>query len=94
MSGGRRLRSVVPGRLLIVAASALTMLTAACGSRAPARHAALAAARASPPIKHRHPMAAAADITLAFAGDVHFAGRVARLLSDPATTFGSITSVL
>jgi poly-gamma-glutamate synthesis protein (capsule biosynthesis protein) len=39
-------------------------------------------------------MAAAADITLAFAGDVHFAGRVARLLSDPATTFGSITSVL
>ena len=39
-------------------------------------------------------MVAAGDITLAFAGDVHFAGRVARLLKDPATTFGPITSVL
>jgi poly-gamma-glutamate synthesis protein (capsule biosynthesis protein) len=39
-------------------------------------------------------VAASADVTLAFAGDVHFAGRVARLLSNPATAFGPITSVL
>jgi len=43
---------------------------------------------------HRHPVAASGDITLAFAGDVHFAGRFARLLEDPATTFGPVTSVL
>ena len=34
------------------------------------------------------------DITLAFAGDVHFTGRTAKLLSDPATAFGPISSVL
>ncbi|SCF04443.1 poly-gamma-glutamate synthesis protein (capsule biosynthesis protein) [Micromonospora coriariae] len=35
-----------------------------------------------------------AEITLAFAGDVHFAGRTADLLGDPATAFGSISSTL
>lgn len=95
MSGGRRLRSVVTQRLLVVTASALMVLTAACSASAPARHASEAAAdRAGPVVKHRHPVAASGDITLAFAGDVHFAGRVARLLKDPATTFGPITSVL
>jgi poly-gamma-glutamate synthesis protein (capsule biosynthesis protein) len=39
-------------------------------------------------------VAASRDVTLAFAGDVNFAGRVARLLKDPATTFGPITSAL
>lgn len=33
-------------------------------------------------------------MTLAFAGDVNFAGRTARLLSDPATAFGPIASLL
>src|ERR1700734_930330 len=33
-------------------------------------------------------------VTLAFAGDVHFTGRTARLLKDPATAFGPISSVL
>jgi poly-gamma-glutamate synthesis protein (capsule biosynthesis protein) len=33
-------------------------------------------------------------VTLAFAGDVNFAGRTARLLSDPATAFGPIAAVL
>jgi poly-gamma-glutamate synthesis protein (capsule biosynthesis protein) len=33
-------------------------------------------------------------LTLAFAGDVNFAGRTAKLLRDPATAFGPITSVL
>lgn len=95
MSGGRRLRPVVTQRLLIVMASALMVLTAACSASAPARHAAEAAAdRASPVVMHRHRVAASGEITLAFAGDVHFAGRVARLLKNPATTFGPITSVL
>ena len=95
MSGGRRLRSVVTQRLLIVAASALMVLGAGCSASAPARHVAEAAAdRASPVVMHRHLVAASGDIVLSFAGDVHFAGRVARLLEDLTTTFGPITSVL
>ncbi len=95
MPGGRRLRPVVAQRLLIVTVSALMVLTAACSATAPARRAAETAAdRVSPVVKHRHLVAASGDITLAFAGDVHFAGRVARLLKDPATTFGPVTSVL
>ncbi|RZU75332.1 poly-gamma-glutamate synthesis protein (capsule biosynthesis protein) [Micromonospora kangleipakensis] len=35
-----------------------------------------------------------AEITLAFAGDVHFAGRTAGLLGNPATAFGPISSTL
>jgi poly-gamma-glutamate capsule biosynthesis protein CapA/YwtB (metallophosphatase superfamily) len=35
-----------------------------------------------------------AEITLAFAGDVHFAGRTARLLDDPDTAFGEIATTL
>jgi poly-gamma-glutamate capsule biosynthesis protein CapA/YwtB (metallophosphatase superfamily) len=36
----------------------------------------------------------AAEITLAFGGDVHFEGRVAARLADPASTFGPIAGVL
>jgi hypothetical protein len=86
---------VVTQRLLTVMASGLIVLSAACSARAPAPKVVHAAAnRGSPVAKHRHPVAASGDITLAFAGDVHFAGRVARLLKDPATTFGPIASVL
>ena len=95
MCSGRRLRPVATRRLLIVTASALMVLTAACSAGAPGRHAAEAAAdRPSPVVKRGHQLAASGDITLAFAGDVHFAGRVSRLLRDPAITFGPITSVL
>ena len=38
--------------------------------------------------------AAGPDITLAFAGDVHFTGRTAALLKHPARAFGPISSVL
>jgi poly-gamma-glutamate synthesis protein (capsule biosynthesis protein) len=34
------------------------------------------------------------DITLAFAGDVHFTERTAKLLADPGTAFGPIASTL
>jgi poly-gamma-glutamate synthesis protein (capsule biosynthesis protein) len=37
---------------------------------------------------------ASGPLTLAFAGDVHFTGRTAPLLGNPATAFGPITSVL
>jgi poly-gamma-glutamate synthesis protein (capsule biosynthesis protein) len=85
---------VVTRRLLIVTASALIVLTAACSGSTPGHHAAEGPAdRASPVVKHRH-LVTSADITLAFAGDVHFAGRVARLLRDPATAFGHIAAVL
>jgi Bacterial capsule synthesis protein PGA_cap len=40
------------------------------------------------------PSATGSGISLIFAGDVHFAGRTARLLKDPATAFGRISSVL
>jgi poly-gamma-glutamate synthesis protein (capsule biosynthesis protein) len=71
------------------------LLIVACSTSAPARHAAEAAAvRTSPVVKHIHLQRTSGDITLAFAGDVHFAGRVARLLKDPATAFGPIVSVL
>lgn len=34
------------------------------------------------------------EITLAFGGDVHFTGRTARLLSEPATAFGRVIPLL
>ena len=37
---------------------------------------------------------AAGSVTLAFAGDVHFTGRTAPLLNDPATAFGPVAAVL
>jgi hypothetical protein len=37
---------------------------------------------------------AAGSITLAFAGDVNFAGPTARLLAGPATAFGPVAAVL
>src|SRR5260370_42295606 len=37
---------------------------------------------------------AGSGITLAFAGDVHFTGRTARLLQHPATAFRPTTSLL
>jgi poly-gamma-glutamate synthesis protein (capsule biosynthesis protein) len=41
-----------------------------------------------------HAKVTSGNITLAFAGDVHFAGRTARLLRDPASAFGPIAAVL
>jgi poly-gamma-glutamate capsule biosynthesis protein CapA/YwtB (metallophosphatase superfamily) len=81
-------------RLSVVVASAVLVLAAGCSSGASTRHRAKPpAARISQVVRHRHKPAPRA-ITLALAGDVHFAGRVARLLKDPATAFGPITSVL
>jgi len=90
----RRLFIALPGLLALLAAAACTTAPATTG--VPARtsasqrppHLAASATRqasASP---------ATGSVTLAFAGDVHFTGRTARLLSDPATAFGPIAAVL
>ena len=52
-------------------------------------------ASAHPASASRSPGAGtSSSITLAFAGDVHFTGRTARLLSYPATAFGPIAPLL
>jgi poly-gamma-glutamate synthesis protein (capsule biosynthesis protein) len=79
------------GGLSLLAAAAL----AACGPVAPAPRAARGAPHPSSAATHRVSAGTAPTaITLAFAGDVHFTGRTAALLKDPATAFGPISSVL
>jgi len=87
----RRLVAVVSGVLAVVAAAACTAApppprAAATGRAAPGQ--ARLAGRQGRAVR------AAGSITLAFAGDVNFAGRTARLLADPATAFGPIAAVL
>ena len=87
----RRLLAVVPSVLGLLLGTACTTApsapTAARTSRPPAHQAGLARTPS-------HARPAAGSITLAFAGDVNFAGRTARLLRDPATAFGPIAAVL
>ncbi len=74
---------------------AAASLTAACSTTAPARHLASADPVSRLVLEQQgHATATSGEVTLAFAGDVHFAGRVARLLKDPARAFGPITYVL
>ncbi|HZD97713.1 MAG TPA: CapA family protein [Micromonosporaceae bacterium] len=87
---------------------AATSLVAACqiGAGSPDAHASFASGRpggsgagstaASPTGSSSGPNApTATDITLEFAGDVHFVARTAKLLNDPTTAFGpSITPLL
>jgi poly-gamma-glutamate capsule biosynthesis protein CapA/YwtB (metallophosphatase superfamily) len=84
---------------LIVPTACVLALLACSGS--PAQTAASSTGQATGrasmhAVGHPSPAASAPrpDITLAFAGDVHFTGRTAELLADPATAFGPITSVL
>ena len=87
-------------RLLAAASGCLALFTgAACTTALSAPRAAATASRTAPDRaslagRHRPAGNAAGSITLAFAGDVNFAGRTARLLGDPATAFGPITGVL
>jgi poly-gamma-glutamate capsule biosynthesis protein CapA/YwtB (metallophosphatase superfamily) len=91
---------VVIRRLLAVASSCLGLLTGAACTAAPSvPRTAATTSRAVPDQvglagRHGHAGNAAGSIMLAFAGDVNFAGRTARLLGDPATAFGPITAVL
>ncbi len=73
----------------------LVLALAGCAAAAPATHPGPTSARASSsPSPAASPSAASPDITLAFAGDVNFAKRTARLLRHPAAAFGPISSVL
>jgi poly-gamma-glutamate synthesis protein (capsule biosynthesis protein) len=97
---------VVINRVLAVTCCGLALLTgAACTTAAPSTPTTTPAttatgSRATPhqvslAERHRHTRnAASSSITLAFAGDVNFAGRTRLLLSDPATAFGPITAIL
>src|SRR5580693_9186989 len=95
---------VVTWRSLAVMTGLLALPAAACsGVHAPAaapaaertsaRSGASGAAGSPRPAASPGP-ARPGPVTLAFAGDVHFTGRTARLLKDPATAFGPISSVL
>ena len=88
----RRLLIVLPSLLALLAAAACTTVPAATG--VPARTIQPASHPATPSSQQAHAGVAACSVTLAFAGDVHFTGRTARLLSDPATAFGPIAAVL
>jgi poly-gamma-glutamate synthesis protein (capsule biosynthesis protein) len=87
-------------RLLVVASCGLAVLIAAACTTAPsAPLASPSATRAAPhhgslARSNRPAGSASPDITLAFAGDVHFTARTLKLLADPATAFGPISSVL
>jgi Bacterial capsule synthesis protein PGA_cap len=89
-------------RLLAVASSGLALLIGAACTTAPPLSAVKAIPSASRAAPHQASVAGSKnpagdpspDITLAFAGDVHFTGRTLKLLADPATAFGPISTVL
>src|SRR5438132_8182907 len=91
---------VVIRRLLAVGSGLLALLLGGACTTAPA--APMAAAGTSRTAPHPAGPAgtqgradpATGSVTLAFAGDVNFAGRTGRLLSDPATAFAPIAAVL
>jgi poly-gamma-glutamate capsule biosynthesis protein CapA/YwtB (metallophosphatase superfamily) len=88
----RRLLAVVSGCLVLLSGAACT--TAPSAPRAAATTSRAAPHRAGLAGTRSHAGAATGTITLAFAGDVNFAGRTARLLGDPASSFGPISAVL
>jgi poly-gamma-glutamate synthesis protein (capsule biosynthesis protein) len=88
----RRLLAVVPGILALLLAGACATAPAAPPAASGTNRA--ASRPASPAASPRQVGPRTGDVTLAFAGDVHFTGRTAQLLSDPATAFGPISSVL
>src|SRR5215470_17000498 len=79
-----RLFAAGPGILAVLLAGACTTASS------PPRRASNPSPRSGQAGRHGQD----ASVTLAFAGDVNFAGRTARLLSDPAAAFGPIASVL
>jgi Bacterial capsule synthesis protein PGA_cap len=84
--------------VLITAVSGVAVALAACGASggAPGQPTAAkpAVSQASRHSASTSAVASSPGVTLAFAGDVHFERRTARLLKDPATAFGPIASLL
>ena len=92
--GIRRLSLIVlPGLLALLATAACTTVPGATGAPVAPGTVQHVPHSAGPPGR---PSAgtAAGTLTLAFAGDVHFTGRTAGLLNDPATAFGPVSAVL
>ncbi|MFI5916700.1 CapA family protein [Dactylosporangium sp. NPDC051541] len=87
----RALRMLVTTALLAACSSSPAPPPAA-GSPSPPPSAAPSPSPA--PSASGAPPAADADLTLAFAGDVHFTGRTATLLQNPATAVGPMAEVL
>ena len=88
---------MVATRLLTVTIAALALLAAGCTSQAShSRRSHGAPTQRATPARHRSPRLREHPgvVTLAFAGDVNFSGRNARLLRDPGTAFGPIATVL
>ena len=90
---------MVTRRLLTVVPGVVALLAAACATSVPVRDAADTADRPAsrhpaPAVTRTHTPVVPGNVTLAFAGDVHFEGRTAKLLKNPATAFGPITSLL
>jgi poly-gamma-glutamate synthesis protein (capsule biosynthesis protein) len=79
-------------RLALVAASVAVLLSA-CSAPATPPPAVATSSVAGTPTASPTP-AVPPDITLAFAGDVHFTERTLKLLDNPATAFGPISSIL
>jgi poly-gamma-glutamate synthesis protein (capsule biosynthesis protein) len=101
-SGARRLLGPLTAALAVLIA--VVGLVAAARAIEPAQRPSFAAGSADPPgpgaagPTQRASLPAApttpTDITLAFAGDVHFTARTAALLADPAAAFGPISATL
>jgi len=86
---------VPSGRLQVGLSSVIAAALAACSPAAPAQHAAPGTSRPSSAAAHGVRVRSVSPaVTLAFAGDVHFTGRTAALLNNPATAFGPVSSVL
>lgn len=66
------------------------LLLGACATGAPRTPAAPTTGAVTPPSPAAVPLAP--RVTVAVAGDIHFAGRTARLLDDPATAIGPIAA--
>jgi poly-gamma-glutamate capsule biosynthesis protein CapA/YwtB (metallophosphatase superfamily) len=77
------------GRRLFAAACVLALAACTGGSEQPPGHWREPAATPAPTTPAPPP-----EITLAFAGDVHFTGRTLSLLDDPATAIGPFAPVL
>jgi poly-gamma-glutamate synthesis protein (capsule biosynthesis protein) len=91
--GIRRLLIAASGLLALLAAAGCTTGTTAAGvPAATVKHVPRATVPRTTVPSSR--LAPAGNPTLAFAGDVHFTGRTALLLADPATAFGPIAAVL
>jgi len=95
----RRGLAVISGLLVVLPVAACTATPSAPRSATPASRGTASASRTEPGQAglagtRGRAHVAAGTVTLAFAGDVNFAGRTARRLSDPASAFGPITAVL